>query len=60
MLEIFVYQIGMKGPNSRYRDDVVDGLPGGRRFVEEHLQKLDNVLANAERAEGTISGERAD
>jgi hypothetical protein len=58
--EIFVDDVGVKGPKSRYRDEEVEGLPGVRRFVMEHLQNLDNVLADVERAGDTMSGEKSD
>ena len=55
--EMFVYDVGLKRPNSRYGEEEVEGLPGVSRFVMEHLQNLDNVLADVERAGATISGE---
>jgi hypothetical protein len=58
--EIFVDDVGVKGPKSRYREEEVDGLPGVRRFVMEHLQNLNNVLADVERAGATISREKSD
>jgi hypothetical protein len=58
--EIFVDDVGVKGPKSRYGEEEVEGLPGVRRFVMEHLQNLDNVLADVERAGATISGEKSD
>ena len=51
----FVDDIGVKGPKERYNNDEVPGLPGIRRFVMEHLQNLDQVLADLERAGATIS-----
>ena len=61
--EVFIDDIGVKGPRSRYNDEEVEppaGLPGVRRFILEHLQNLDKVLADVERAGGTISGEKSD
>jgi len=58
--ELFVQDVGVKGPKSRYGEEEVDELPGVRRFVMEHLQKLDNVLANVERAGAAISGKKFD
>jgi len=58
--EIFVDDVGVKGPNSRYGEEEVEGLPGVRRVVMEHLQNLDNVLADVGRAGATISGEKSD
>jgi len=58
--EIFVDDVRVKGPKSRYRYKEVEGLPGVRTFVMEHLQNIDNVLADVERAGATISGEKSD
>jgi hypothetical protein len=46
--EILIDDVGVKGPKSRYGEEEVEGLPGVRRFVMEHLQNLDNVLADVE------------
>jgi len=35
----------------------VEWRPGVRRFVTEHVQNLDNVIANVVRAGATIAGE---
>jgi hypothetical protein len=58
--EIFVDDIGVNGPQSRYGEEEVEGLPGVRWFVIEHLQNLDKVLADVERAGASISGEKSD
>ena len=58
--DIFVDDVGVKGPKSRYGEEEVEGLAGKQRFVMEHLQNLDNVLADVERAGVTISGEKSD
>ena len=55
----YVDDIGVKGPKSRYNDEEVPELPGVRRFVFEHLQNLDRVLAELERAGTTISAEKS-
>jgi hypothetical protein len=34
--EVFVNDIGVKGPKSRYGDEEVPGLPRVRRYVLEH------------------------
>jgi hypothetical protein len=49
--------VGLKGPKSRYGEEEVEGLLGARRFVNEYLQNLDNVLADMKRAGATLSGE---
>jgi len=58
--EIFIDDVGVNGPKSRYGGDEVEGLPGVRRCVMEHLPILDNVLADVERAGATISREKSD
>ena len=55
----FVDDIGVKGPRTRYNDEEVPELPGVRRFVLEHIQNLDAVLADLERAGATISAEKS-
>ena len=53
----FVDEVGVKRPKTTYNDAKV--LPGVRRYVMEHIQNLDVVLANIERAGATISGEKS-
>jgi hypothetical protein len=53
--EIFLKDVGVKGTKSIYGEEEVKGLPGVRRFVMKHLQNLDNILANMERAGATIA-----
>ena len=48
----FLDDIGVKGPRTRYDDEEVE--PGLRRFVVEHLQNLNLVLCDLERAGCTI------
>jgi hypothetical protein len=55
----YMDDIGVKGPRSRYNDEMVEGLPGVRRFILEHIQNLDKVLADLERAGLTISVEKS-
>jgi len=55
----FLDDIGVKGPRSRYNDEEVPELPGVRKFVLEHIQNLDAVLADLERAGATISAEKS-
>jgi len=58
--EILVDDVGVNAPKSRYREKEVEELPGVQRFVMEHLQNLNNVLPDVERAGATISGEKSD
>jgi len=51
----FLDDIGVKGPKSRYNDEEAPELPGVRQFVLEHIQNLDAVLADLERAGATMS-----
>ena len=55
----FLDDIGVKGSRDNYDNEEVLGLPGVRRFMLEHLQNLDKVLADIERAGATISGEKS-
>jgi hypothetical protein len=50
----FLDDVGVDGPKSRYEDKEV--APGIRAFVLEHIQNLDRVLCDVERAGATISG----
>ena len=50
----FVDDVGVKGPKTTYNNAEV--APGIRRYVLEHIQSLDRVLADIERAGATISG----
>ena len=58
--EIFVHNVSVKCPKSQYGDVEVEGMPGVRTFVMEHLQNLDNILADVETAGATISGQKSD
>ena len=55
--EPFVDDVGVKGPKTKYDNEMV--APGIRRFIKEHLQALDEVLADYERAGVTISGAKS-
>ena len=55
----YMDDIGVQGPRSRYNDEEVPGLPGVRKFMMEHIQNLDKVLADLERAGLTISVEKS-
>ena len=50
----FLDDIAVKGPKSDYFQEEVE--PGLRRFALEHLQNLDQVLLDLERAGATIAG----
>jgi hypothetical protein len=58
--EILVDNVGVNGPNSRYGEEQVEDLPGVHKLLMEHLQNLDNLLANVGRAGATISGVKSD
>ena len=49
--------MGVKRPKTTYDDAKV--LPGVRHYVMEHIQNLDVVLADIERAEATVLGEKS-
>ena len=51
--EPIVDDVGVKGPKTKYNNELV--APGIRRYIKEHLQPLDEVLADFERAGVTIS-----
>jgi hypothetical protein len=55
----FMDDVGIKGPRDRYNDEEVLELPGVRKFMMQHIQWLDAVLADLERAGVTISGEKS-
>jgi hypothetical protein len=55
----YMDDIGVQGPRSRYGDKEEEGLPGVRSFMLEHIQNLDRVLADLERAGLTISMEKS-
>ena len=50
----FLDDFGVHGPKTKYDNEMV--MPGIRRYVLEHIQNLDNVLADVERSGGTIHG----
>lgn len=51
--DVYLDDIPVKGPRTRYKEQ--ETIPGVRRFVFEHLQKLDRTLFNLETAGLTIS-----
>jgi hypothetical protein len=52
----FVDDIGAPGAKTDYKGEEV--APGIRRFVLEHIQQLDEILCDIERAGATVSGEK--
>jgi len=58
--EIFVDNVRAKGRKSGYGNKVVEGVPGVRKFAMDHLQNLDNILADVQRAGATIPREKSD
>lgn len=52
----FIDDVTAGGPKTDYGGE--EALPGVRRFVLEHVQQLDQVLADIERAGGTVSGKK--
>jgi hypothetical protein len=53
----YLDNIGVRGPTTTY--DNTKDLPSIRRFIREHIQNLDQVLASLERAGLTISGPKS-
>ena len=53
----YLDDIGVRGPSTTY--DNAEDLPRIRRFVREHIQSLDQVLALLERAGLTMSGPKS-
>ncbi len=49
----FLDDVGIKGPKSKYNNEEV--APGIKRYVLEHIQNLDKVLADLEQAGVTIA-----
>jgi hypothetical protein len=52
----FIDDITSGGPKTDYGGE--EALPGIRRFVLEHVQQMDRVLADVERAGATVSGKK--
>ncbi|KAF2020321.1 hypothetical protein BU24DRAFT_330287, partial [Aaosphaeria arxii CBS 175.79] len=46
------------GSKNSYNDE--EALPGIQRYVLEHIQDLDRLLADVERAEATVSGKKCE
>ena len=53
----FLDNVGIKGPKTTYNNEEL--APGIRRYMVEHIQNLDKVLADLERAEVTIAGAKS-
>jgi hypothetical protein len=53
----YLDDVRVRGPSTTY--DNAEDLPGIRRFVREHIQSLDQVLASLERAGLTMSGPKS-
>jgi hypothetical protein len=58
--DVFVDDVAIHGPSTTYSDEGVPALPGVRRFVLEHIINIDKVLADIERAGGTVSGDKSE
>jgi hypothetical protein len=52
----FIDDITSGGPKTDYGGE--ESFPGVRRYVLEHMKQLDSVLADIERAGGTVSGKK--
>jgi hypothetical protein len=52
----FIDDITSGGPKTDYGGE--EALPGVRRYVLEHVQQMDRVLADVERAGATVSGKK--
>ena len=55
---IFIDDGGIKGPESRYNDEVLEDNPGIRRFIWEYAVTLERVLFRIEEAGLTVSGKK--
>ena len=55
---IFIDDGGIKGPESRYNDEVLEENPGIRRFIWEYAVTLERVLFRIEEAGLTVSGKK--
>jgi hypothetical protein len=56
---LFLDDIEMKKPKSKYNDEEILGFPGVRRFILKYIQSLNAVLADLERARFIISAEKS-
>lgn len=51
--------VGVKGARTRYNDEEIPKLPGVRRFMMEHIQHLDKLLADIERSGTTVAEDKS-
>lgn len=56
---VFLDDIGIKGPRTRYDDELSPDAPGCRRYIVEHLINIDTTLFLLELAGATISVEKS-
>ncbi len=54
--DVFIDDCGIKGPRSRYNDEVLPENPGIRKFIYEYAMTLDRVFARFEESGLTASG----
>jgi len=59
IMEVFVHNVVVNGRKSRYGEEEVEGWAWVEKFVMNHLQNLDDVLAGVGRAGATMSGEKS-
>ncbi len=55
--KLFLDDVGVKRPKTTYNNKEL--APGMRRYVVEHIQNLDKVLADLQRAGVTIAGAKS-
>ncbi|KAK4699351.1 hypothetical protein P7C70_g6909, partial [Phenoliferia sp. Uapishka_3] len=56
---VFVDDVGIKGPESTYDNEKIEGNPGIRRFIWEYAITLERILFRFEEAGITGSGQKA-
>lgn len=54
----FIDDLGVKGPRSRYNNEVIPGNPNIRRYVFEYIQNLDEFLGTIINVGITASGKK--
>ena len=55
--ESYFDDVGVKGPKTKYDEEEI--FPGVRRYIFEHLQRLDRTLVSIELAGARISGSKS-
>ena len=55
---VFVDDIGLKGPPTRYNDEPIPENPGIRRYIWEYAHTLDNMLATFVQVGCTAAGKK--